>query len=222
MAVPPVLAAGVGVRHGWTWTLRTASFRMDSPALGRTGFGIAVNRRATATAIVDLLAGLTAPSYGELRILGEDMGTAAGRAAVRPRVGVARRTARPRPALRVHGLIEHAARLARLPGCDPRLLTAAIIDRLALAPWADVQLRAVPDPVLRRAKLAAAAVHEPSLLILDGLLDDLAPADAAALAASIRDLGRDTAIVATGSDARALALACDEVLSMVDGIIVRA
>ena len=222
MAMPPVLAAGAGVRRGWTWALRTASFRMDSPAVGRTGFGIAVNRHATATAIVDLLAGLTPPSYGELRVLGEDMGTAAGLAAVRPRVGIARRTARPRPALRVHGIIEHAARLARLPGCDPRLLTAAIIDRLALAPWADVQLRAVPDPVLRRAKLAAAAVHEPSLLILDGLLDDLAPADAAALAASIRDLGRDTAIVATGSDARALALACDEVLSMVDGIIVRA
>jgi ABC-type multidrug transport system ATPase subunit len=222
MAMPPVLAAGAGVRRGWTWALRTASFRMDSPAVGRTGFGIAVNRPATATAIVDLLAGLTPPSYGELRVLGEDMGTASGRAAVRPRVGIARRTARPRPALRVHGLIEHAARLARLPGCDPRLLTAAIIDRLALAPWADVQLRAVPDPVLRRAKLAAAAVHEPTLLILDGLLDDLAPADAAALAVSIRDLGRDTAIVATGPDARALALACDEVLSMVDGIIVRA
>ena len=222
MAMPPVLAAGAGVRRGWTWALRTASFRMESPAVGGTGFGIAVNRHAAATAIVDLLAGLTPPSYGELRVLGEDMGTASGRAAVRQRVGIARRTGRPRPALRVHGVIEHAARLARLPGCDHRLLTAAIIDRLGLSPWADIQLRAVPDPVLRRAKLAAAAVHEPSLLILDGLLDDLAPADAAALAASIRELGRDTAIVATGSDARALAVACDEVLSLVDGIVVRA
>lgn len=185
---------------------------------GRTGFGIAVDRYRTAKAVVDLLAGSTPPSYGELRVLGEDMSTARGRA----RVGIARRTARPRPALRVRGLIEHAARLARLPGCDYHVLTAAIIDGLALAPWADVQLRAVPDPVLRRAKLAAAAVHEPNLLILDRLLDDLAPADAAALAASIRDLGRDTAIVATGSDARALALACDEVIRMADGIIVRA
>jgi ABC-type multidrug transport system ATPase subunit len=221
MAMPPVLAAGVGVRRGWTWALRTASFRMDSPVLGRTGFGIAVNRRATATAVVDLLAGLTPPGYGELRVLGEDMGTAAGRAAVRQRVGVARRTSGTRPAVRVQGLIEHAARLARLPGCDYHLLTASIIDRLALSAWADVQLRSLPDPVLRRARLAAAAVHEPSLLILDGLLDDLAPADAAGLAASIRDLGRDTAIVAIGSDARALAVACDEVLSVADGIIVR-
>jgi len=83
-----------------------------------------------------------------------------------------------------------------------------------------VQLRAVPEAVLRRTRLAAAAVHEPNLVILDCLLDYLEPADAVALAADIRDLGRDTAIVATGSDARTLALACDEVLTMADGIIV--
>ena len=39
--------------------------------------------------------------------------------------------------------------------------------------------------------------------------------------ASIRDLGRDTAIVATGRDSAALALACGEVLTLADGIIVR-
>jgi ABC-type multidrug transport system ATPase subunit len=193
---------------------------MDSPIAGRTGFGIAVNRDSSATAIADLLAGLAPPSYGELRVLGEDMGTAHGRAAIRRHVGVARKTTRPRPVYRVRGLIEHAARLARLPDCDHHLLAAAIIDRLGLSPWADVQLRAAPEPILRRVSLAAAAAHEPSLLVLDSLLDDLAPPDAAALAADIRDLGRDTAIVATGSDAGALALACDEVVTMADGIVV--
>jgi hypothetical protein len=76
MVTPPVLAAGIGVRRGWTWALRTASFRMDSPAPGRTGFGIAVDRYRTATAVVNLLAGSTPPSYGELRVLGADMSTA--------------------------------------------------------------------------------------------------------------------------------------------------
>ena len=40
------------------------------------------------------------------------------------------------------------------------------------------------------------------------------------VAASIRDLGRDTAIIAFGRDRAALALACDEVLTLADGIIV--
>jgi ABC-type multidrug transport system ATPase subunit len=220
MSMSPVLAAGVGVRQGGAWALRAASFRMDAPATGRPALGIAIARAGTATAVVDVLAGLIRPGYGELRVLGEDLTTAHGRAAVRRHVGVARGKSRPRPAFRVRGLVEHAARLARLPRCDRYLLAAAILDRLALTAWADVPLRSAPDPICRRARLAAAAVHEPSLLLLDGLLDDLAPRDAAALADAIRDLGRDTTVIATGRDAGALALACDEVITLADGILV--
>ncbi len=173
------------------------------------------------TALVDLLAGLIRPSYGELRVLGEDMTTARGRSAVRGQVGVARRVARPQPAFRVRGLVDHAARLSRLPPRDRGPLAAAIVDRLLLTPWADVPLRAAPDVIARRARLAAAAVHQPSLLLIDGLLDDLDPREAAALADAIRDLGRDTTVVAIGHDPAALALACGEVLTMADGILVR-
>lgn len=217
----PVLAAGVGVRHGWTWVLRAASFRLDPPAAGRPAVGIAVKRDAARSAVTDLLGGLARPAYGELRVLGQDLTTAQGRAAVRRYVGIARAATRPRPVRRVRGLVGHAARLANLPGRDREVLAAAILDRLALTPWADVPVRAAPAVIARRAKLAAAAVHEPELLLLDGLLDGLGPRDAASVAASIRDLGRDTTIIAIGGDAAALALACDEVLTLADGIIVR-
>jgi ABC-2 type transport system ATP-binding protein len=220
MPTAPVLAAGVGVRHGRGWALRSASFRVDAPATGRPALGIVIGRADAATAVVDLLAGQTRPTYGELRVLGEDLSTSGGRAAVRGQVGVARRNARPQPAFRVRGLVEHAARQARLPSRDRHLLAAAILDRLALTPWAEVPLRAVPDTICRRARLAAAAVHEPSLLLIEGLLDDLAPRDAAALADGIRELGRDTAIIATGSNARTLALACNEILTLSHGILI--
>jgi phospholipid/cholesterol/gamma-HCH transport system ATP-binding protein/D-methionine transport system ATP-binding protein len=101
------------------------------------------------------------------------------------------------------------------------VLAAAILDRLALTPWADVPMRAAPPVIVRRAKLAAAAVHEPELLLIDGLLDGLGPRDTEIVAASIRDLGRDTAIVAIGRDSAPLAMACGEVLTLADGIIVR-
>jgi ABC-2 type transport system ATP-binding protein len=154
-------------------------------------------------------------------VLGEDLTTARGRSAVRGRVGVARRIARPQPTFRVRGLVEHAARLSRLPGRDRDPLAAAIVDRLGLTPWADVPLRTAPDVICRRARLAAAAVHQPDLLLIDGMLDDLAPAQTAEMADAIRDLGKDTAIVAVGRDAAALALACTDVLTMADGILVR-
>ena len=86
----PVLAAGVGARHGWTWVLRAASFRLDPPAAGRPAVGIAVKRDATRSAVIDLLGGLARPAYGELRVLGQDLTTAQGRAAVRRYVGIAR------------------------------------------------------------------------------------------------------------------------------------
>ena len=121
----------------------------------------------------------------------------------------------------MRGLVGHAARVANLPGRDCEVLAAAILDRLALTPWADVPVRAAPTVIARRAKLAAAAVHEPELLLIDGLLDGLGPRDTENVAASIRDLGRDTAVVATGRDSAALALACGEVLTLADGIIVR-
>jgi ABC-type multidrug transport system ATPase subunit len=75
--------------------------------------------------------------------------------------------------------------------------------------------------VCRRARLAAAAVHQPELLLVDGLLDDLNPAEANALADALLDLGRDATIVITGRDPATLALACGEVLTMADGILVR-
>lgn len=240
-----VLAAGVGVRRQWglrhgqwrQWSLRqwgpgqgasgpgaalrAASFRLDTPLSGTGSFGIAIPLQSPATELVDLLAGLARPAYGELRVLGEDLTTARGRSAVRGHVGVARRIARPQPTLRVRGLVEHAARLSRLPPRDRDLLAAAIVDRLGLTPWADVPVRAVPDVICRRARLAAAAVHQPELLLIDGLLDGLSPRDASALADAIRDLGSEMTIVATGRDAGTLALACSEILTMADGIVIR-
>jgi len=221
MTITPVLAAGVGAGHGWrNGQLRSASFRLDAPVYGVAPLGIAISRQSVATTLVDLLAGLIRPAYGELRVLGEDLTTARGRAALRARVGVARRAARPQPAFRVRGLVEHAARLAGLPAQDRDLMAASIVDRLALTPWSDVPLRSAPDVICRRARLAAAVVHQPDLLLVDGLLDDLGPGDTIALAEAVRDLAGDMIVVAVGRDPSALALACAEVLTLADGILV--
>ncbi len=222
MGADPVVAAGIGVRRGRGFAVRAASFRIGPPMLGKAALGILIDQPAEAAALVDLLAGVARPAYGELRVLGHDMATIRGRAVVRRRVGVARRNARPLPALRVRGLVEHAARLAGPGRHDRHLLAAAILDRLSLMPWAEVPLRAAPDAIVRRARLAAAAVHQPELILLDGLLDGLAVREARALAEVIRELSRDSGILIAGCDDSALELACDEVLVLTDGVLVSA
>jgi ABC-2 type transport system ATP-binding protein len=219
-ATDPVLAAGMGLRWGRSWAVRAGSFRVEAPVPGGSAVGILTDRPTYCAAIVDVLAGVVAPAYGELRVLGHDMSTVRGRAAVRRRVGVARRRARPVPGVRVRGLVQHSARLARSDANDRHVLAAAILDRLALTPWAEVPLRFAPDAVARRARLAAAAVHQPELLLLDALLDGLTAREASALADAIRDLSRDCGILVTGCEAAALALACDEVLVLRDGVLV--
>lgn len=216
----PVLAAGIGVRRGRHWAVRSASFRVAAPVPGSFPLGILVSRPAEASALVDVLSGSIRPAYGELRVLGFDMATARGRAAVRGRVGVARRSARQPTAIRIRTLVEHAARLAGPGGPDRHILAAAILDRLSLGPWADVPVRLAPDSVARRARLAAAAVHQPELLLLDGLLDGLISRDARALADAIADLGRDAGILVAGADPGALAQARGEVLVLADGVLV--
>ncbi|MGH3304357.1 MAG: ATP-binding cassette domain-containing protein [Streptosporangiaceae bacterium] len=222
MGPDPVIAAGIGVRLGRGFAVRAASFRLGAPEPTRSVLGIQIGHPAQATAIIDLLAGVARPAYGELRVLGHDMATVRGRAAVRRRVGVARRTVRSLPWLRVRGLVAHGARLARHGEADRQLLAAAILDELALTPWADVPLRAVPEAVGRRARLAAAAAHQPELLLLDGLLDGLELRDITALATAIRALSQDSGVVLAGCDGDALRLACDEVLVLTDGVVVPA
>jgi ABC-type multidrug transport system ATPase subunit len=222
MAADPVLAAGIGVRRGRHWAVRAASFRIGPPIPGKSALGITTTQPGVGSALVDVLAGASRLAYGELRVLGFDLSTAHGRRVVRNRVGVARRNSRLLPGIRVRGLVEHAARLAGPGSGDRQVLAAAILDRLALRPWAEVPVRLVPDAIGRRARLAAAAVHQPELLLADHLLDGLSLRDGTALAEIIGDLGRDTAILLTGRDGRALALACGEVMSMSDGVLVSA
>ena len=215
----PVLAAGIGLRRGRGWAVRSASFRVSAPEPGKLALGILVDSPATAEAIVDLLAGVGRPAYGELRVLGHDLSTIRGRASVRRRVGVARRGAIPLPAPRIRGLVEHAARLARPDRRDREVLAAAILDRLGLFPWAEVPVRSAPESIARRARLAAAAVHQPELLLVDGLMDGLAERDVAALADSIRDLSRDTSVLVVGCDSAGLGAACDDILVLTDGVL---
>jgi ABC-2 type transport system ATP-binding protein len=216
-----VLAAGVGVHRGWGWGLRSVSFRLDGPLTGGV-VGIVVTQRAASSAVIRLLAGLTQPSHGELQVLGEDLTTAGGRAAVRRLVGVARRPSRLQPRLAIRGLVARAAKRALLPRNDREVLTAAILDRLALTQWADVPVRLAPAVVGRRAGLAAAAVHEPGLLLLDGLLDGLAPRELASLTDGVRDLAGDTGVIAAGRDITALGVACDQVLTLSEGTLTAA
>ena len=69
MGPDPVIAAGIGLRLRRGFAVRAASFRLSVPEPGRSVLGIQISQPAQATAIIDLLAGVARPAYGELRVL---------------------------------------------------------------------------------------------------------------------------------------------------------
>ncbi|HUC56075.1 MAG TPA: hypothetical protein VMA95_01640 [Streptosporangiaceae bacterium] len=215
----PVLCAGVGARDGPRQVIRLASFRMTATDVGRPALGIVTSRPAAAAALTGLLCGRIAPSHGQLLVLGQDLTRLSGRLAVRREVGVASRISRFWPTIGIRGFVVLAAKRSGQRRSDRGLLVAAILDRLGLMPWADVQLRAAPPLIARRARIAAACVHQPELLIIDGLFDQLTPGDRVALARTVTEFKRDTAVVVIGKDADTMLLCCDQVVTEDDGIV---
>jgi ABC-2 type transport system ATP-binding protein len=215
----PVLCAGVGARDGTRYSIRLASFRLTASELGQQALGIVTSRPAAAAALTGLLSGRICPSHGQLVVLGQDLTRLPGRLAVRARVGVASRATPAWPAVSVRGLVVRAARHSAQRRSDAGLLVAAILDRLGLMPWAQVRLRAAPPLIARRARIAAACVHQPDLLIIDRLFDQLAPADRIALAQTVTEFKRDTTVIVIGRDADTMLLCCEQVVTEDDGIV---
>ncbi len=211
---PAILANGLGLCHRRRWLLRSVTFSAGDPA---GAMGIAGDRGAGKTALLMLLAGLAVPARGELRVLGEDMRTYHGRTKVRRRVGLIPPPGRPF-GFTVGGLVTHAAWLSQLPASHRPARIAGALDRLNLSGWAGSLIRAVPEDVARRAWLAACTVHEPDLLLVDGLLDGITDEDALALAGFLRRLAAATAVLIAGRDAARLALCSWPVLTLTDGI----
>ena len=210
-----VVAAGVGTHA----VLRAISFHLGPFVPGRTAVGIAGAPGAGKTALIDLLAGLSVPVHGKLWVLGEDLSCPAGRLAVRCRIGLVPQPAGRPPGFTVRQLVAHAGWLAGLPGPEQELAVARALDSLGLADWANIPVRAVPDVAARLTWLAAASVHEPGLLLLDGVLDGIDDRDAACVADAVREATMVTAVVITGRDPERLARASGHVLTLAHGVV---
>lgn len=156
--------------------------------------------------LLRLLAGLSSPSAGQVRVTAE-----AGR---RPRLSFVGHAGHLFADLTPE---ENLGLAARLAGADPTAVLP-ILDRLGVAAVAHTRSRRLSSGTLRRVALARGLATDPDVLIADepfaGLDADAADRVAAVLGEA-RDDGR-LVIVASHEDARSLALA-DRTLELVAG-----
>lgn len=199
-----VSARGVWKYHGDFPALRDVTLRAGRGAclalLGRNGAG--------KTTMLRILAGLSQPSGGEVRVFGNT-----------PRDSVARR----RTGYLGHGIgvydeltarenLEHFARLHRL--ANHREAIAGWLERVDLARVADGRAREFSRGMRQRLAIGRAFVHHPDVLLLDEPFTSLDDRSVALLQALIREaLGEGrTVVLSTHQLREALELATEVAL----------
>ena len=162
--------------------------------------------------LLRLLAGLTRPSGGSLRV---GCGPADRRAA-RRRVGYIGHATLLYPALTARENLLFAARLYGVAGAPARV--AGLLDEQGLATLADRRVATFSQGLCRRLAIARGLVHDPEVVLLDEPFAGLDRASAGRLAgrlAALRGGGR-TVVLVTHDLARAAELA-DAALVLVGG-----
>jgi ABC-2 type transport system ATP-binding protein len=167
-------------RYGEVTAVDRVSLRVDQgeiyALLGLNGAG--------KTTLIRILLGMIAPSNGSVHVLGAAVG--AGERSAWSKVGYLVEEPAAYPELTVRENLEVVRRLRRLPGSADN-----VIDRLALAPYADRKARALSMGNLQRLALAKALIHRPDLLILDEPVNGLDPAGVVEIRALLAELARE-------------------------------
>jgi ABC-2 type transport system ATP-binding protein len=141
------------------------------------------------TTTVRMLTTLLLPSGGRASVAGHDVVGEARR--VRASIGVALQEAALDPLMTGRELIRLQATLQGLPPAAGRRRADALLERVGLSGAADRRVGGYSGGMKRRLDLAAALVHEPSVLFLDEPTTGLDPVSRKTIWEEVRALNED-------------------------------
>jgi len=165
------------------------------------------------TTLMRVIAGLQVPSQGTIAVLGKDP-------RIDPSVYESMTLVPEDEAVYEHltgrQFVELAARLARLD--DPKGRAQEVLETVELTDAADRALGGYSKGMRQRAKVAAALVPEPEVLLLDEPLNGADPVQRAQLIRLFKELGAAGRTVIVSSHVlREVERMADRVIAMVDG-----
>ncbi len=208
-AATAIEARGLTRRFGPVVALRPLDLDVET---GSTLAVLGPNGAGKST-LLRLLAGLSSPSSGELRIGGDEGRN--DRVSRRTRIGLIGHSTYLYPALSARENLILAGKLWNVP--DPKARAEELLVEQDLIPAADRAVRGFSRGMAQRVAIARALVHDPDILLLDEPFTGLDPTASDRLAERlIESKGRRTAVLVTHDLARGAQLA-DRALVLVRG-----
>jgi ABC-2 type transport system ATP-binding protein len=165
------------------------------------------------TTLMRVIAGLQRPSQGSVSVLGEDP---RAHPAIYQRIALVPEDEAIYERLTARRFVELAARLAKVD--DPRGRATQALETVGLSDSAERLLGGFSKGMRQRAKVAAALVSDPDVLLLDEPLNGADPVQRAHLITLFRDLGRSGRTLLVSSHVLAeVERMTERVVAMVDG-----
>ena len=202
--IPPIALDRVSRWYGNVVAVNDISFALVPGVTGLLG-----PNGAGKTTLLHMLAGLLKPSSGAVRIGGQ---VAWHNPAIYRTVGLVPEREAVQPFLTGREFARLAARLQRLP--DPDAAAARAIHTVDLEAAADRPIGTYSKGMRQRAKIAAALVHEPSILLLDEPFNGMDPRQRLHMMDLLREMARAGRTILFSSHI------LEEVERLADGVLV--
>jgi ABC-2 type transport system ATP-binding protein len=170
------------------------------------------------TTTMRVLTGFLPPTSGTARVAGHDLVTQSK--AARAALGYLPESAATYPEMRVREYLSFRARLEGVPSGGVRQAVAQVVDECLLGEVVDRKIENLSKGFRQRTALAGALVHRPAVLILDEPTIGLDPVQIIKIRESIRQLGRDRAVLLSTHILPEVEAVCDRVLIIDRGRIV--
>ncbi|HWZ86622.1 MAG TPA: ABC transporter ATP-binding protein [Thermoanaerobaculia bacterium] len=170
------------------------------------------------TTTMRVLTGFLPPTAGSARVAGYDVATQS--MAARACLGYLPESAATYPEMRVSEYVAFRARLEGVARGSVRARVGEALERCLLGEVAGRRIENLSKGFRQRTALAGALVHQPPVLILDEPTIGLDPVQIIKIRETIRELGRDRAVLLSTHILPEVEAVCDRVLIIDRGRIV--
>jgi ABC-2 type transport system ATP-binding protein len=206
-------AATVEVGAVTKWFGQKVAVSKLSCSFGPGVTGLLGPNGAGKTTLLRMLTGLLEPSEGTVTVLGEPPRL---RPAVYASIGLVPEENAVYPRMTARQFVRYAAVLSKID--DPDAVTQRALEEVQLVGDADRRLSGFSKGMRQRAKVAAALVHEPEVLVLDEPLNGTDPIQRARLIELFTALGeRGRTVIVSSHILEEVERVSERVLAIVDG-----